>query len=460
MSARDNLRSNLQAVPLGPSGYPFVGSLFHLASHKRMDWLQSSVDKYGDVIAFRLLKKRAYFINHPELVKDVLTRSSENYSKKTISFKIVKEVLGESTFTSVGDEWKRKRSLVQPYFHKGQIAGLGTLMTDCIEEMLDQWESECDAGRVIELTEAMMQVTLKVVVKALFSTALSHEDLQIVGASFPPLLTATNRRAALPFQLLNKLPLASNKNYRGYIEDLDQIIFRIIHERRASKETPTDLLQMLMDATDKETGQPLSDDELRNEAMTMFIAGHETTANAMSWLFAIVAQRPDVRLNIEREIDSVLGKRKPTSADFSDLDYCLKAFRETMRLYPPVPMLPRRVETEHNLGGYYIEGGSDLFFSPYLLHRHRDFWHNPEFFDPQRFTKEAQRAQHSYAYIPFGGGPRVCLGNNFALMEAVFIIAMITQKFRLTLTNKGKIEALMSLTMRPKYGVPIRLEKR
>ena len=447
-------------LPMGPKGYPYIGSLLHFASHKRLDWLQSIADTYGDVVTFKLLKKRAYFVNHPELVKEVLTRSSDNYSKKTISFKIVKEVLGESTFTSVGSEWRRKRLLVQPYFHNSQIASLGSLMTHCVAELLDQWEAECDAGKTIELTDAMMQVTLKVVVKALFSTALSDDDLQTFAAIFPPLLAATNRRAALPFQALYALPLGSNKKYRGYIDQLDQIIFKIIHQRRLSDQQPMDLLQMLMEATDEETGQPLTDDELRNEAMTMFIAGHETTANAMSWLWTVVSQQPVIRANIEREVDAVLGQRTPTAADFADLPYCLNAFKETMRLYPPVPMLPRHVESDHSLGDYHIKGGSDLFFSPFLLHRHPDFWQQPEVFDPQRFEKDAQRAQHSYAYIPFGGGPRVCLGNNFALMEAVFIIAMTTQRFRLQVNSDATIEPLISLTTRPKYGVPVTLHRR
>ena len=449
-----------KVVPLGPKGYPFIGSLLHFASHNRIDWLQSLIDTYGDIVTFKLLKKRAYFINHPELIKEVLTNSSDNYSKKTISFKIVKEVLGESTFTSVGDEWKRKRLLVQPYFHKSQIATLSNLMTESIEKMLAQWETDCDAGKVIDLTDAMMQVTLQIVVKALFSTALSDEDLHTVGATFPPLLAATNRRAILPFQWLSALPLSSNKNYQGYIDKLDKIIFRIIRHRRASDDEPMDLLQMLMEATDGETGQPLTDDELRNEAMTMFIAGHETTANALSWLWSILPRQNVVRTNLEREVDAVLGKRAPNASDYPNLSYCLKVFKETMRLYPPVPMLPRHVETDHKLGEYLIEGGSDLFFSPYLLHRHPDFWSHPELFDPHRFDQESHREQHSFAYIPFGGGPRICLGNNFALMEAVFITAMVTQKFRLNVVNGAKIEPLMSLTTRPKYGISVRLERR
>tara|TARA_B110001452_G_C15235961_1_gene427917 strand:+ start:2252 stop:3613 length:1362 start_codon:yes stop_codon:yes gene_type:complete len=446
--------------PQGPRGYPFIGNIAKLASANRLDWLQSISDTYGDVVRFKLLKRNVYLVNHPDLVRDMLTRNSKNYTKKTIGFKMVKVVLGESTFTAMGDEWRRKRLAVQPYFHRKKIANLATIMTDCIEEMLTEWETICDHGKTLETTDAMMQVTLKVVVKALFSTALSDEDIQTVADIFNPLLAATNQRVVLPFPLLYKLPSNRNKQYPRYIAQLDDIIYRIIRQRKVTDKKPMDLLQMLMDATDEETGQPLSDEDLRNEAMTMFIAGHETTANAMSWLWSILAQQPDVRAKVEQEVDQVLGTRTPVADDFSNLPYCQKVFKETMRLYPPVPLLPRHVENDDVLGKYALKGGSDVLFSAYLLHRHPNFWENPETFNPHRFDADAERQRHPYAYIPFGGGPRLCLGNNFAMMEAVFILAMTTQRFKLNLTPNANIKPLISLTTRPKYGVPVILERR
>jgi cytochrome P450 len=446
--------------PQGPKGYPYIGSLPKLASANRVNWLQSVADEYGSVSQFNLLKRNVYLVNHPDLVQEILTRGNKNYSKKTVGFKMVKVVLGESTFTAMGDEWRRKRLSVQPYFHRKKIANLATIMTECIEKMLDQWETLCDIEKTLQTTDAMMQVTLNVVVKALFSTALSEEDIQTVADAFNPLLEATNQRVVLPFPLLFNLPTHKNKQYPKLIAKLDAIIYRIIAQRKVSDEKPMDLLQMLMDATDEETGLPLSDEDLRNEAMTMFIAGHETTATAMSWLWTIVSQRPDIRENIEHEVDTVLAGRTPISADFANLTYCQKVFKETMRLYPPVPILPRHVENDDILGGYSLNGGSDVLFSAYLLHRHPDFWDQPEIFNPHRFDTDAEKQQHPYAYIPFGGGPRMCLGNNFAMMEAVFIIAMTTQRFRLNLAPNANIKPLISLTTRPKYGVPVILQRR
>jgi cytochrome P450 len=256
------------------------------------------------------------------------------------------------------------------------------------------------------------------------------------------------------------LPLNKNKKYQGYIDTLDVIIYRIIADRRSDNNKPTDLLQMLMDATDEETGLPLTDIELRNELMTMFIAGHETTANAMSWLWTILSSKSDIREKIEQEVDEVLGNRKPVASDFANLPYCLKVFKETMRLYPPVPILPRQVEKDTTLGGYHIKGGSGVLFSPHLLHRHAEFWDAPEVFDPNRFDKAEERKRHTYAYLPFGGGARVCVGNNFALMEAVFIIAMTTQRFRVNLVSDTNLEPLVGLTTKPKFALNAQLQRR
>ncbi len=447
-------------IPQGPAGYPIIGSLLNLASPQRLVWLQALTDKYGDVAKFRLLKREVYLVNHPDLVRELLVQKVDNYTKRTVAFSIVKKVLGESTFTATGDVWKRKRKLVQPSFHKNRISNLGEIMTEAIEDMLNDWELICDKKGTVEVTDAMMRLTLTVVVKALFSTALSKEEVQTVADVFTPLLDETNFRASFPIRMLHQFRAKKNAAYEKNIADLNEIIFRIIRERRTSTKSHNDLLQMLMEAQDEETGELLNDEELRDEVMTVFIAGHETTANAMSWLWAILSQQPDIREKVELEVDEVLGKKKPTAADFPNLSYSLKVFKETLRLYPPVPILPRRIEADDVLGNYKVKGGGEVFFSAYLLHRHPDFWENPETFDPNRFERETERKQHPFAYLPFGGGPRICLGNSFAMMEAVFIVAMTTQRFRLNLVSDKPIVPLISLTTRPKGGVQVRLERR
>lgn len=446
--------------PNGPKGYPFIGSLNNFRGPKIMDWMRLMLDKYGDVTKFKLPNREVYLVNDPELVKQMLTKKSSNYIKDTPAFEAVKVVLGESTFTAMGDSWRRKRRLVQPSFHKERITALATTITDTIAEMLVDWEALCDKNQKFDVAHEMMQLTLKVVVKALFSTGLSKAEVQTVADVFTPLLKSTSRRIVNPFKFVYKLPTAKNATYQKYIDDLDEIIFRIIRERRDMSEPPMDLLQMLMDATDEETGQPLSDKELRDEVMTVFIAGHETTANAMSWLWYLLDKHPEIRTKVEAEVSEVLGNRVPEPADFPKLSYCLKVFKETMRLYPPVPTLPRQVKEDDVLGKYNIKAGRSVFFSPYLLHRDPKHWDQPSVFDPHRFDKEASRKRHTFSYLPFGGGPRICLGNNFAMMEAVFILAMTTQRFKLQLEKDAVVEPYISLTTRPKRGVPMQLERR
>ncbi|MEM7599784.1 MAG: cytochrome P450 [Verrucomicrobiota bacterium] len=394
----------------------------------------------------------------PDLIREILVQKMDNYTKDTLSFRMVSVVLGESTFTAMGDSWKRKRQLAQPSFHKNRIANLGQIMTDTIGQMLDQWEAWSKGNEVINVAEEMMRLTLRVVVKALFSTGLSEKEVQTVADIFTPLLEDTNHRITLPFKLLHAIPTAKNRAYQKYIDQLDEIIYRIIKDRKASNKEYNDLLQMLMDARTEETNEPLSEQELRDEVMTIFIAGHETTANAMSWVWYILSQKPAILAKVKAEVAQVLGDRVPTARDFPQLEYCLKVFKETMRLYPPVPMLPRHVEQDDQLGGYHIKGGDDVFFGSYLLHRRPDFWENPEQFDPHRFDKEQERKRHTFAYLPFGGGPRICLGNNFALMEAVFIMAMTVQRYDLELKPGHQVEPLITLTTRPKGGMPMSIE--
>lgn len=448
------------STPQGPKGYPYIGNLFNLANSQGLDWLQSVAEKYGDVSKFRIIKRNMYLINHPDLVKEVLTHKMHNYSKKTYGFKIIRTVLGESIFTAMGDTWKRKRRLAQPYFHKKIIANLAQTMTDTIDDMREDWAKVHAEKKHLDVGDAMMRLTLTVVVRTLFSTSLTSKEVQTVADIFTPLLKGTNNRILYPIKFLYDLPLKSNIRYKENIEELDRIILGIIKKRRTSGEKPMDLLQMLMDARDEETGQPLNDQELRDEAMTIFIAGHETTANAMTWLWVTLSQHPEIRSKIEEEVDEVLGSRIPVAGDFPKLTYTLKAFKEILRLCPPVPVIPRRVESNDIIGDYFIERGSSVLFSPYLLHRHPDFWEAPETFNPDRFDKELQRRQHPFAYLPFGGGPRICIGNNFAMMEAVFIIAMVLQQYRLELPPQTKVRPWFKLTYRPKGPVRMQLVKK
>ena len=450
--------SQQNIIPKGPKGYPYLGSLLNFASPNRLAWLSDLKDKHGDVFKFTLLQEEYYLINHPDYVKEIMTSKMAQYSKDTGGFHTIKKVLGESVFTSMGDVWKRKRALAQPQFHKKKINNLSSIMTDTTEEMLERWEKKYQAKQAIDIKIEMMEITLGVVTKALFSTGLSKEEFQTVVDVFTPILLETNRRALYPFKFMRYFKPKQNQAYKDNIDTLDQIIFGIIEKRKTSSEEYTDLLQMFMDAKEEGTGEPLTDVELRDEIMTVFIAGHETTANALSWLWIVLAQQPAIRIKVEQEVAEVLGDRIPQVMDFPKLTYTLNVFKEILRLYPPVPMIPRKVEKDDHLGPFFIKANGTVFISPYFLHRHPDFWENPEEFDPSRFEKNTEKRQHPFAYLPFGGGPRICVGINFAYMEAVFIIAMVVQRFRLALPPNNKdIEAVFELTYRPKGEVNMHL---
>ncbi len=446
--------------PQGPKGLPYVGSLWRFSASDRLDWLSGLTDEYGDVSKFRLLKEEFYLVNHPDYVRDVLTSKVKQYSKDAAGFKIIKKVIGESVFTTTGEVWKRKRTLAQPQFHKKKINNLSSIMITAIQEMLERWESNCRQKKPLDIKQEMMEITLGVVTKTLFSTGLKDDEFKTVVDVFTPILKETNNRLLYPFKFLRHFKSKVNQQYKRNIETLDRIIFGIIEKRRSGSEQFEDLLQMLINARDEGTGMPLTDVELRDEVMTIFIAGHETTANALSWLWIVLSEKPAIRAEVEREVTAVLGDRIPDVTDFPKLNYTLNVFKEVLRLYPPVPVIARRAEREDQLGPYSIKRNGTILFSPYLLHRHADFWERPEEFDPQRFEKNAQIKRHPFAYLPFGGGPRICIGINFALMEAVFIIAMVTQRFRLALPVGSNVKPAFEITYRPKGKVHIHLHKK
>jgi len=446
--------------PPRPKGKPILGNLFDLGSPNRLEWIHQITKKHGDVVNFNLLSLEAYFINHPDLVRHVLVTNRENYSKASLAFTMIKEVMGNSIFISNGDTWLSQRRLMQPGFHKTRIGQLGQIMVDTTQEMLETWEKYAETGTAFDAAEEMVKLTLRILTKSLFSTALTEEEIQKIATVFFPILEETNQRISYPIPILYKLPTKKNKAYIRNIADLDAIINRIIKERRSQEKPASDLLQMLMEAKDEETGKSLSDEELRNEIITILIAGHETTANALAWVWVFLSKHPLIRQQVQKELTDTLNGRLPKAADFSDLSYLTMVFKETLRLYPPIPLLARMTEKEDTLGGFFIPAGTEVYLSPHHLHRLPAFWDNPEGFDPTRFTREKERTRHSMAYLPFGGGPRMCLGLNFALLEAVLIIATVSQRFELDLISESKIEPFVSLTTRPKNGVWVRLKKR
>ena len=392
---------------------------------RRMVQLQRA---YGDLVHLQIASRHIYLLFHPDGVQQVLQMNNRNYNKGELLDKL-RVAAGNGLFTSEGDFWRRQRRMMQPFFHRTAIAAFGEIMVAEVRKLLAAWEMQAAGGTAFELQEQMMRVTLSVVAKALFTTGLDDAQLATVHDTLGPVLAEIGARSRRPFGLVEKLPTPANRAFTRNLAQLNGIVDGIIAGHRAPGAAYQDLLQMLIDARDEETGEAMSDQQLRDEVITLFVAGHETTATALTWAFKLLSEQPVVRRVLYDEVDRVLGGREPTAADFPNLPYTLAVFEETLRLYPPVANIVRTALEADTLVGHTLPAGSNVVISTYALHRHPAFWDNPEGFDPTRMLPEGRKGQHRFAYIPFSSGPRFCIGESFAKLEAVLILAMVAQRY-------------------------------
>ena len=439
--------------PPGPSGLPILGNILDFR-RDTLGFLAKSAERYGDVSLYRLGRDDVYLLRDPEDIKDVLVTRQHSFAKgKGVQW--AKLFLGEGLLTSEGEFHTRQRRLAQPAFHRQRIAAYGEAMTAhalrCREGLLD--------GRVVDMHAEMMALTLGVAAKTLFDADVRTEGAEIADALAT--IIGFFPRFALPHaRLLQKLPLPANARFDRAVATLDRIVYRIIAERRASGEDRGDLLSMLLAARDVEgDGGAMSDRQLRDEVMTILLAGHETTANALTWTFCLLARNPDAEARMHAEIDA-LGGRTPAVGDLPTLAHVECVFAESMRLYPPAWGIGRRALEPHAVGGYTIPRGGLVAMSAYVVQRDPRWWPDPERFDPDRFTPEARAARPRFAYFPFGGGARQCIGESFAWMEGVLLIATLAQRFRFRLAAGQRVDAQPLITLRPRHGLPMTVEAR
>ena len=442
------------SYPPGPKGKPFVGSLFDFF-HDMLGFLSKVANDYGDIAYFSLGPRKIFLLNHPDLIKDVVVTRHRNFLKSR-ALERSKLVLGEGLLTSEGDFHLRQRRLVQPAFHHKRIATYGKLMIDYSSRMREQWQD----GTVVDIHKEMMRLTSAIVGKTLFDTDIETEAEDIrtalteIVAQFPRLL--------FPFsEFLDNLPLPSNRRFEKARQRLDATIYRMIEERRRGKRDQGDLLSMLLLARDEEGDRSgMTDLQVRDEAMTLFLAGQESTANAITWTWYLLSQHPEVEKRLHNELDAVLGSRLPTVEALTPLSYTRMVFTESMRLYPPAWNLARRARNDYEVGGYVIPAGADIFMSQYVTHRDSRYYPDPLRFDPERWTPEQQESRPPFAYFPFRAGPRRCIGESFAWMEGVLVIATLSSRWRMRLAPGHRVEAQPLITLRPKYGMRMRLERR
>jgi cytochrome P450 len=420
-------------------GLPLIGNLLDVWRDP-LEFFTDVVAR-GDVVAARFGYVDYFLVNGAEPAHHVLVDNAKNYTKSP-NYQGLKLVLGEGLVTSEGEFWRRQRKLSQPAFHRERIASFVTTMIDETDQMLARWDE--NVGGVVDIHAEMMALTLRIVARTLFSTAVGSEADEIREALGVALHHA-NDYAESVIKPPQWIPSPKNLRFKRSLKTLDALVFRIIDARRRGEgKDAHDLLALLMAAT--EDGRGMTDRQLRDEVMTLVTAGHETTANALAWTFYLLSKDPEVERRLRRETDAALGDRAPTAADAPALKYASLVVSESMRVFPPVWAFERQAK-------------SLVAISPYLLHRHRAYWDNPEGFDPERFLPERAEGRPKSAYLPFGGGPRMCIGMGFALTELQMVLSRIVQRYRLELASTRPVVLEPVVTLRPKGGLPMRLRK-
>jgi len=445
-------------IPPGPRGLPLLGVALDVQKDV-LGWNLRTAKEYGPVVQYRFGPLRSYLVTDPDGLKHVLQDHVKNYTKDHFGYAIVRRIVGNGIFTSEGATWLRQRRLAQPAFHRTRISAMAAQMVKAAHELSEHWAASQRSGERRLAMNDMMALTLRIVGEALLGTDM-REEIQAVAGSFNTLNEQTVERFRA-FRLLPPiLPTAYDRTFREARRTLYEVVARIITLRRQRLEDQGDLLSMFMLAKDEDTGEQMNDEQLRDEVLTMLLAGHETTANMLSWAWVMLHQNPDAERKLHTELDEVLGGRLPTAEDVPKLVYTRRVLDETLRLYPPIYSLSRKVVADDVVRGYQVRGGSSLYLSPYATHRLPELWPDPERFDPDRFTPEQVAARPRYAYFPFLGGPRQCIGNNFALMEGTLILATLAQRHRPRLVEGYTPTPEPLLTLRPKGELPVTLSAR
>jgi cytochrome P450 len=401
-----------------------IGSVFE-PKGDTINYLTQCARDYGDLVFFRFLGVPACYVNRAEYIESVLVTQSNNFVKSK-DYRAMRRVLGNGLLLSEGDFWRRQRKLIQPAFHQARIAAYAEIMLAHTERMLKGWSD----GQSLDIHEAMMRLTLGIVAKTLFDADVSHEA-EDVDAALTILMGKFLRQAGMALLLPVWFPLPTSTLLRRAVGRLDKVIYSIIEQRRSSGQMSGDLLSAFLQAQDDE-GMGMTDRQLHDEIMTLFLAGHETTANVLSWTWFLVGQNPHVEEKLIAELERVLGGRLPTPADLPRLLYTDMVLREAMRLYPPVWVIGRRALAPFRLGEYELPADTNVLISQLIVHHDARYFPEPECYDPERWSPGDPRAASlpRFAYFPFGGGPRVCVGAGFAMMEAVLLLATIAQKYQ------------------------------
>jgi cytochrome P450 len=409
--------------------------------------------RFGDVVDLGIPMKRVVLIHDPEALQHVFRDNYKNYTKDTLQYRALATITGNGLLTSDGEHWRRQRRLQQPAFSRAKIDALDAIVVPTVDSMLDRWETFARDGTSFDVDAEMMRLALEVVGRALFGIDLGQQAPALTRAVLAALDFIVHR-ARHPFTPPLWVPTTENRAFARSLRELDRAVRTILEERRRRGSDERDVLGLLLAARDPDDGRPMSDGELRDEVLTLLIAGHETVASALTWTWLLLAQHPAAGDAVREEVLGTLGQRAPTSADLARLPLLRGAFAESLRLYPPAWVISRKAIAADVVRGYAVPAGALVVVSTYVLHRRAASWETPERFLPSRFVGESEH--HRFSYLPFGGGPRVCIGNEFALTEAALVLARVIQRMRLSLSSEASPQVDALVTLRPRGGLWVR----
>ncbi len=446
---------NGHRTPPGPKGAPIVGMALALRKDP-LAGMRRMVRDYGDVVRFHVMMQERTLVNRPDLINQVLVIQQSKFHKSELTRRITSRILGQGLLISEGEFWRRQRRLAQPAFHRSRLAGYGATMLELAENHVRGWRD----GDHRNISQEMTALTLDIAVKTLFGTTLPGEAKQ-VGQSLSFLMRYSLRRNRLPIRIPETWPTPANRRADRELGFIDSLVYRIINERRAEGNSNhhDDLLALLMGAMD-EDGSQMTLQQLHDETMTLFLAGHETTAQMLGWTWYALSQNPAVEARLHEELHGVLGGRAPSAEDFPRLPYLRAVMNEVLRLYPPAYILARETMEPCEIGGYDMHVGSTVIISQWITHRDARFYDDPEAFRPERWLDGLQDRLPPGAYFPFSLGPRRCIGEGFALLEAAIVIATLAQKFKFRLVPGVEVVPEPLITLRPRHAIQMTIHAR
>ncbi|KHF39997.1 cytochrome P450 [Halalkalibacter okhensis] len=449
------MTNNKKYVPKSPNGNWLTG---HLKDFQKdpLGFLSSHSQDYKDITQIRFGPfTKVYVVSNPHLIKEILVTKQKSFIKSH-DLRVLRDVVGEGLLTSEKDVHLRQRRLIQPSFQHSHITNYATDMIETTQKYLEKWQD----GHQYLMTDEMMNITLGIISKTMFSMDFD-EGVKKIGKPIETYmkLAVKRMRSLAPFPLW--VPTQRNREYKHSIESLNKVIYSIIDKRKQDQDVYHDLLGVLLNAKDEKDGLGMSDEQLKDELMTIFLAGHETTANALSWTLYLLSQNSEVEQRLHEEVERVIGNSPIEPKHYRDLQYTQNVIWESLRLYPPAYVIGREVDQDVDIGGYSLKKGDMILMSQYAIHRKEDYFEQPNAFIPERFENNFIRSIPTYAYFPFGGGPRVCIGNHFAIMEAVLVLACIAQRFRWKLApDHHVIKPQPLITLRPKHGLRMIVEEK